>query len=786
MILPSGMERGKYHRGFGMKINMLLLIIFSAALCADDILLDEADTIGQWKNFSVNTDTAFVKAGTVSAQWKNANVRSFASSEKCPADWSAYNALSFWAYSGTKNDAQFAVTVGSPNENGAGDYYIKMVTIDWQGWKEIVILFSDLKRTRNPKGWNSISGITLASDGYGAKPKQDTMLYFDAMRLTTAAAQISPKAETAPSASWPITYDATNIIRDAKQKPRGEAVSVKRGADGKIVYARDERGNRVPDYSFAGYRGGGVAIPDVPVRARVSPSGGDDTAGIQKAVDEVDAMKPDANGIRGAVLLKKGRYTVSDSIMVTNSGIVIRGEGAGFGGTVIFHKRVVPKPGSGSIVHGIHRDSGRIPTLYFKGSYPLGSPPAEILDGYVPCGGRTFRLASVEQYSVGMRVFVSCIHTQKWMDALKQDKPYEGDKTLRWERIITAVDANQRTITVNVPVSSAIDREGGFAVGQIQTITSDPRILDCGAEDIMLLSDHDRTKKDQYGYFIDEDHPNIAVYFDFADHSWARRVVGFFYSYALVAINRASFLTVEDCGMLDGVSLDTPRNHMGTRKYYFNASGWNNLFQRCYGRYARHAFIMNGTYAGNVFLDCVSQKSHLPNEPHQRWMNGSMYDNIFSDTQIKLDGESTGAHGQRAANSMIWNCLIKNTRDYEADIAVNSPLSGLAKNWAIGCILLGSGKTARNIGSPDYGDDGIFESMGAFVSPRSLYLTQLAERLGAEAPKNIATPLQAKGDGALWLSLIEKYGVLPEYQDPVRPWPGFEDWMARYETPIAK
>ena len=36
------------------------------------------------------------------------------------------------------------------------------------------------------------------------------------------------------------------------------------GADGKLVYHADARGNRVPDFSNVGYRGGGVAL-----RARI-------------------------------------------------------------------------------------------------------------------------------------------------------------------------------------------------------------------------------------------------------------------------------------------------------------------------------------------------------------------------------------------------------------------------------------------------------------------------------------------------------------------------------------
>src|SRR5688500_18183541 len=46
---------------------------------------------------------------------------------------------------------------------------------------------------------------------------------------------------------------------------------VSRGADGKLVYKTTERGDRIMDFSHAGYMGGGVAIPDVPVMVTVKP-----------------------------------------------------------------------------------------------------------------------------------------------------------------------------------------------------------------------------------------------------------------------------------------------------------------------------------------------------------------------------------------------------------------------------------------------------------------------------------------------------------------------------------
>src|SRR5436190_23358841 len=78
------------------------------------------------------------------------------------------------------------------------------------------------------------------------------------------------------------------------------------GADGKLVYKTTPSGDRIMDFSFAGYMGGGVAIPDVPVKKTVMPGGpNDDTAAIQAAIDEVSAM-PLKDGFRGAVLLAPG------------------------------------------------------------------------------------------------------------------------------------------------------------------------------------------------------------------------------------------------------------------------------------------------------------------------------------------------------------------------------------------------------------------------------------------------------------------------------------------------
>ncbi|MCY4442880.1 MAG: hypothetical protein OXE53_22055, partial [Deltaproteobacteria bacterium] len=104
---------------------------------------------------------------------------------------------------------------------------------------------------------------------------------------------------------------------------------------GKLVYVPDEKGNVIPDFSNAGYGGGGIAIPQVPVKVVVEPGPGDDGERIQAAIDRVSRMEPDANGHRGAVLLRKGEYQVAGTLRIAAGGVVLRGEGQERGGTVL-------------------------------------------------------------------------------------------------------------------------------------------------------------------------------------------------------------------------------------------------------------------------------------------------------------------------------------------------------------------------------------------------------------------------------------------------------------------
>ena len=91
----------------------------------------------------------------------------------------------------------------------------------------------------------------------------------------------------------------------------------------------------LPDFSTCGYANSERPIPTAPIRVVVAPRTGDSTSRIQQAVDYVASLPPDSSGLRGAVLLLKGRHEVLGGLRIANSGVVLRGQGMGDDGTIL-------------------------------------------------------------------------------------------------------------------------------------------------------------------------------------------------------------------------------------------------------------------------------------------------------------------------------------------------------------------------------------------------------------------------------------------------------------------
>ena len=191
----------------------------------------------------------------------------------------------------------------------------------------------------------------------------------------------------------------------------------------------------------------------------------------------------------------------------------------------------------------------------------------------------------------------------------------------------------------------------------------------------------------------------------------------------------SKWITVQDCESREPVSV-----RAGGRRFIYQMNGQLCLVQRCFSQKGRHSFVLQGSEAsGNVYLDCQAVNPYSTSEPHNRWVNGVLYDNVKAPLTARF--WKNFSIGWAGANIVFWNC--------EGDFVVQSPPT--AKNYSFGHI--GTAAVIFNIPLQDYGaPKGHIESLDWHVTPRSLYLTQLKERLGEQAVKNITSSGQRIDD----------------------------------------
>ncbi len=552
---------------------------------------------------------------------------------------------------------------------------------------------------------------------------------------------------------------------------RGASRTAFPGDDGRLVYAVDARGNRLPDFSFVGYHGGERAIPDVPVRVTLHPVEGDNTAAIQAAIDRVGAMPADEDGLRGAVLLARGRYRVEGSLHIRHSGVVLRGEGAGPDGTVLVasgyghprYRRTFIRVGDNARIQ-VDEASRR-----------------EIVDDFVPIGAHSFTVASAEGYRVGDRVAVYRPSTAEWIRAIGMDRipsnwrpirdlrwEREGDApglyyrrqglaghqrypkrpdeswedfmerlpisedrtrmdlTRQWEpgtydfyfeRTITAIDGNR--ITIDAPNVHPLD--AAFGGGAIYRYETPDRVFEVGIEDLYLVAEFaEPAPGHPYGHPREarraENHAWHGIRLQRnTENTWVRNVTGNYFGWSLVSAS-GTRATVTDC-----VSLGHASRIAGGRRYPFMINGQLNLVQRCVTFEGRHEFVNQSRTAGpNVFVDCIGFDSRSNAGPHHRYAIGNLYDNVRSERPMESRnrGRSGTGHGWAGTQTCFYNCVAPR-------FLVGAPPGGIS--WVIGS------------GAEDEED--------LRVSPPSLYYRQLQDRLGEAAVDRLATPAQRSGMG---------------------------------------
>jgi len=431
---------------------------------------------------------------------------------------------------------------------------------------------------------------------------------------------------------------------------------VEYGQSGLLQYQMDSRGDRLMDFSSAGYRNG-EAIPDALSViesnriVNVNAETGDDRQRIQDAIDQVSSMSLNANGFRGIVNLSAGEYQLATTLNINASGVVLKGVGDGASAA----DSTILRSTATTAIDIINVNS---PNHNFHGLNASGRR-VSISDKVVPTGATSFNVTDSSQFSVGDEVVVFRQASQQWIDSLGTAANWDASDS-RYnqiqERKITRIEGSR--VFFDAPIAHNIDSRQ--VSGEIYRYT-DNRIRNVGIEGIRGVATIDANETavvNGQTVFTDEDHAENFINFSRVRDAWAQDVTGQHLGLSTVIVNGVSrSITVANAESVAPASEVT-----GGRRYAFNANGGQFLlFRDLQSDQGRHDFITNSTFNGfnrgpNVFLNSTATNDFSNSGAHQNYATGTLLDNIVTQNQINVRDRGTNAdHGWEGANFVIWN-----------------------------------------------------------------------------------------------------------------------------------
>ncbi len=477
-----------------------------------------------------------------------------------------------------------------------------------------------------------------------------------------------------------------------------------------LSYVSDKDGNHIPDFSFAGYKNGDVALPNVAVVKQISPVAGDNTAHIQAAINEVGALPLNANGHRGALLLLPGEYRVNGVLNINKGGVILRGSGDGQDpstNTVIIGVGNIPKERT-LITIGTNIKNGFKPEV--------AGTRKDIISPYIPAGSRTFEVTDASVFNVGDNIIIRHPSTTDWLKKVENggvatDSPWmPGEIDLVFNRYITNIQGNK--IQVNTPIYDVLDRS--LSQSFVYKNSGASQIKECGIENLRIFVESSGSEG--------RDHVKTCIYMVGVDNSWVKKVTALRMSFSGVLFAEAT-----RCSVVDTKVLDVHGPISGGWRYNFNVEDHCNniLFNNCTASNGRHSFVANGAsdVNGIVFTNCSSTGDYTSSENHRRWAQGMLFDNIsWRNTRagfilgLHNRGSYGTGHGWTLTNGVAWNIDAPANK-----IVVQKPPIG--QNYAIGCIA-----AYVNANGPFLKPVGFIEGTGKTLKIPSLYVAQLNDR----------------------------------------------------------
>ncbi len=460
--------------------------------------------------------------------------------------------------------------------------------------------------------------------------------------------------------------------------------AISQAKDGSLIYSANKKGDKICDFSYAGYAAGLKNPPsDLNCLVSVAPLGGkkDDTAQIQAAIDKASAAPVNNNGFRGMVKLTKGVFTVNGTLIIKASGVVLKGDSAILncrGGEM---RTVLKLGGSGKIISS-------------KKHFP-------VTDTYIPVGSRTIHVSDSKGLSVGMRVFISRDVTAQWIASLGMDKLVRDNNPLVWVKNGSTLDIERKiakiandTVTLDIPLCDSIDARS-FDKIQLTPILETNRLNNIGVEGINFVTNAAKTEITAPSMSCIE---LLAV-----EDAWVRNCVLNDFMSAIECSSNTRRVTLQDNRII--------RNSVipGSAKPFDIVISGSQILVRDGSSLSKTVVFAvatvsaNATFGPNAIVGYKLENDNARIEPHMRWgATGLLIQNIIGTGAVRVVNRETfgTGHGWTGANCVVWNC--------ECPVTVENPPG--YQNFAFG-------------GKRPSGNGTIMPAQ-----PFDLYETQLAQR----------------------------------------------------------
>jgi len=417
------------------------------------------------------------------------------------------------------------------------------------------------------------------------------------------------------------------------QNNSGSSLSEVVNGELSLIYETDLNGSRIPDYSYAGYKGGGVPLPsDVDVAPVFILPLGSTTADLQNLINTVSNEPVNVTtGYRGIIQFEQGVYNLTDSrVNIGKPGILFRGVGSDHNGTVL----LMPTD-----------------TLFqvLNSHAPTRVSPFMSITKFVPTSSHRLYLANTSYFSVGDLVEVLLNIDNDWKASVQTTLADSLPSTYSVTRYVVTVTADY--VEVEAPIYYSMF-SGGVAV------LTDYTMRNLGWAHFRVIRP--------------EGNPNLGLVLEF--HAtvidfFIKDVVSEFVGTIWQGGGRR--FTAEDC-----VALFNPlvTGFDPDIRQMFRIYSVSEMFiHRCHQSYGR-SFLSSNTVFGSsgiVVSHCSDLRTWRGYYIFGAWFPGQLVDHVYTEYGLSWGADGLGSH--TGISSVIWNTYSKFETGGYGVLDCNSP-----------------------------------------------------------------------------------------------------------------